>query len=91
MILAALVARDRHPERRRERGRGVARAERVELRLVAPQEAGEPAVLLDRRQLFAAARQNLVRVSLVAHVPDEPVARRVERVMERDGQLHGAQ
>src|SRR5947209_7510252 len=91
VVFALLVAGDGHAERRRQRGRGVARAERVELRLVAPQEAGDAAVLLDRRQELPAARQDFVRISLVAHVPDEAVARRVEGVVQGDGQLDRAQ
>ena len=35
--------------------------------------------------------QNLVRVSLMADVPDQPVVRRVEGVVHRHGQLDRAQ
>jgi hypothetical protein len=90
MVFAALVARDGHPERRRQRGRGVPRAESVVLRLVAAQEARDASVLLDRRQKLAPPRKDLMRVSLMADVPDESVARRVEGVVERDGQLDRA-
>ena len=38
-------------------------------------------------KLVAAAGQDLVCVSLVADIPDEPVVRRVENVMHRDRQL----
>ena len=67
------------------------RAERVVLRFVAPEEPRDAAVLLHGRQQLAPPRQDFVRVSLVPHVPDEPVARRVEGVVEGDGQLDRAQ
>ena len=40
---------------------------------------------------LAAPGQDLVRVGLVADVPHQPVVRRVEHVMQRDGQLHRAE
>ena len=36
---------------------------------------------------LAPARENLVRVGLVSHVPHDPVVGRVEHVVESDGQL----
>jgi hypothetical protein len=41
--------------------------------------------------LLHAAREDLVRVGLVADVPHEAVARRVEHVVQGDGQLHDAE
>jgi hypothetical protein len=43
------------------------------------------------RHPFAAAGNNLVRVGLVADVPNDPIVRRVVDVMQRDGQLDGAE
>jgi hypothetical protein len=40
---------------------------------------------------LAAAGQDLVRIGLVAHVPHDAVVRRVEHVVQRDGQLDRAQ
>ena len=54
-------------------------------------ERREPAVLADRRQLIAAAGQDLVRICLVPDVPEDLVARRVEHRVQRDGQLAGAE
>ncbi len=54
-------------------------------------EGSEPAVLADRRQLVLAAGQDLVRVGLVADVPEDLVARRVEQAVQSDGQLAGAE
>jgi hypothetical protein len=54
-------------------------------------EAGDAAQLAQRVHAVAAAGQDLVRIGLVAHVPDDAVVRRVEHVVQRDGQLHRAQ
>ena len=54
-------------------------------------ERREPLVLADRRQLVAAAGEDLVRIGLVADVPEDLVARRVEQRVERDRDLAGAQ
>ena len=43
------------------------------------------------RHAFAPAGQNLVRVGLVADIPHQPVARGVEHVVQRDGQLDRAE
>ncbi len=89
--LAAQVARDGEPERRRDRGRGVAGGEHVVLRLAAQAEAGEPAVLAQAHHPVAPAGEDLVRVGLVPDVPEQQVARGVEDVVERDRQLDRAE
>ena len=66
-------------------------AERVVFALGALGEAGEPAALAQRADAVAAAGQDLVRIGLVADVPDQPVVRRVKYVVQRDGQLDHAQ
>ncbi len=66
-------------------------AEGVVFALVALGEAGDAMQLAQRAHAFAAAGQDLVRVSLVAHIPHDAVVRRVEHVVQRDGQLHRAQ
>jgi hypothetical protein len=54
-------------------------------------EAGEPAGLAQGADALAPAGQDLVRIGLVADIPDQPVARRVEDVMQRDRELDHAQ
>ena len=54
-------------------------------------EAGEAAVLAQRREAVAAAGQELVDVGLVAHVPDELVAGAVEDAVQGDRQLDDAE
>ena len=62
-----------------DRGRGVAGAHDVVLGLGDRAEGREAVVLADRLELVAAAGQDLVRVGLVADVPDHLVAWRVEQ------------
>ncbi len=74
------------------RGRGrVAGAHDVVRRLGARAEGRKAAVFADARQLVAAAGQDLVRVGLVADVPEDLVLRRVEHAVQRDRQLAGAE
>ena len=69
----------------------MARAHDVVLGLVDRAERGEALVLADGRQLVAAAGQDLVRVGLVADVPEDLVARRVQQRVQGDGELAGAE
>ena len=59
--------------------------------LGAPQEPGQAARLAQGRQAIVAAGEDLPGVALMAHVPHDLVARRVEAVAERNGQLDHAQ
>jgi hypothetical protein len=69
----------------------VRRAERVVFALAPAREAREAAALAQRADALAPAGQDLVRIGLVADVPDQPVARRVEEIVERDRQLDDAE
>jgi len=73
VMLALEVACHRHPERRRHRRAGVARAEVVVRALVAAQEAGEAALLAEGREPVVAAGQQLPGVRLMPDVPDDLV------------------
>ena len=66
-------------------------AEGVVLALVAARKAGDAAELAQRRHAVAPAGQHLVRIGLVADVPDDAVVRRVEDVVQGDRQLDGAE
>ena len=66
-------------------------AERVVFALGALGEAGEPAALAQRADAVAAAGEDLVRIGLMADVPDQPVARRVEHVVQRHRQFDDAE
>jgi hypothetical protein len=66
-------------------------AERVVLALGALGEAGEAAALAQRANAVTPAGEDLVRIGLVADVPDQPVARRLKHVVQRDGELDNTQ
>ena len=65
-------------------------AERVVFALATLGEAGQAATLAQRADTVAPAGEDLVRVGLVADVPDHAVLRRLEQVMQRDRQLYDA-
>ena len=91
-VLARAVAHGLlEADRVADRGRRVAGAHDVVLGLVDRAERGQAAVLADRLELVAAAGQDLVRVGLVADVPHDLVARRVEQRVHRDGDLARAE
>jgi len=87
--LACQVAGDGHAERRRDRGARVAGAEVVVRALVAGEETREPVLLAQRVELPRAAREQLVRIGLVAHVPHQLVGGAVEDAVQRYSQLDG--
>src|SRR5438445_5108283 len=59
----------------------------VILRFVTTKKSRQSAVFLDRMKLIASSGQYLVRVSLMADVPDELVARRIKNVVHRHREL----
>ena len=67
------------------------RAEAVVFAFGALGEPRQPAALAQRPDTVAPAGQDLVRIGLMADVPDQPVVRRVEHVVQRDGQLDHAE
>src|SRR5262245_4523327 len=62
-------------------------AERVVLALGALGESREAAALAQGANAVAPAGEDLVRIGLVADVPDQPVARCIEHVVQGDGEL----
>ena len=90
-VLALLLGRHRHAQRRRDAGRRMGGAEGVVLALAALREARDAAELAQRRHALAPAGQDLVRIGLVAHVPHQPVVRRVEDMVQRDRELDRAE
>ena len=53
-------------------------------------EAAEPVFLTQGTNPITPPRQYLVGITLVAHVPDDPVARGFEHRVQRDGQFDDA-
>jgi hypothetical protein len=91
VVVAALIAGHGEAERRRDRGGGVGGAERVVFALGPLGEAGEAAALAQGADAAAPSGEDLVRVDLVADVPDEHVARGFEHMVQGHRQLHHAQ
>ena len=79
------------PDRVADRRRGVAGAHDVVLGLLDRAERRQAVVLADRVQLVAAAGQHLVRIGLVADVPEDLVVGGVEQRVQRDGDLARAE
>jgi len=91
VLAAGEVARHRHAERGGNRGRGVGGAERIVIAFGPLGEAGQAAAGAQRADAVPAAGQDLVRIGLVADVPDQAVARGVEDVMDGRGQFDDAE
>jgi len=85
------IAGDGQARGEAQRGRGVAGIEHVVLALLAGGEAEQPAALADGADAPAAAGDDLVRVALVADVPDDLVARCVEHAVQGQSQVDGPQ
>ncbi len=82
---------DCHSQGRADGGAGVTDAEGVVCAFLARREWSKAAMLLDGVQLVAASGQHLVRISLMAYVPYDPVVGRVKDIVQGDGELHRAQ
>ena len=88
---ALALRRDRHAERSRNRRRRMRGAERVVFAFGPARKSGGTAGHPQAAHRFAASGQDLVRIRLVADVEHEAVARRVEYVMQCNGQLDRAE
>ena len=85
------VAGNRHAEAGRDRGGRMRSAERIIRAFRALGEARQPVLHAQGADAVAAPGEDLVRIGLVADVPDDLVARRVEHVVQRHRQLDDAQ
>ena len=87
VIRAAQVARHREAQACGDRGRGVRGAEGVVLAFRALGEARQAAALTQGADAVAPAGEDLVRVALMADVPDQLVPRRIEHVVQGGREL----
>src|SRR5271166_2378490 len=69
----------------------MSRPERVVFALRALGESGETAALTESSDPVAPSGQDLVRIGLMADVPDDPVRRRIEHIVQRHSQLDYAE
>lgn len=81
----------RHAEHDGDRCAGVRGAERVVRRFAAARKTGNAAALPQCLHRLAPTGQDLVRIGLVPDVPDDAIARRIEYVVQRDGQFDGTE
>ena len=65
-------------------------AESVIDTFLATRKTGDAAFLAHFRHARAPPRQDFVPVSLVAHILNQAIMRRIEYKVQRDGQFHGA-
>ena len=66
-------------------------AEMVVGAFVPLEETGQPVMLAQGGEAILAAREDLVGIGLMAHIPHDAILQEVEVVEERDGQFDGAQ
>ena len=67
------------------------RAIDVVLRLGNFSKAGKTVELPDRHHTIEPASQHLMNIALVTRIPDQPVDRAVEHIVERNCQLNNAE
>src|SRR5436190_16726785 len=67
------------------------RSEGIELTFCASRKPCNTAVLAQGRHRVPPAGKDFMCVSLMANIPYQPVLRRVEHIMQCDGQFHCAQ
>src|SRR5207247_10702438 len=91
VLLALQVARRRHAKRRGQPRARVTGAELIVFTLIAAQEPGQPAALPQGVQPVVATGQDLPRIALMPHVPDDLVTGRIERGAQRHRQLDDAE
>ncbi len=85
---APQVAGHGESQRRRDRGAPMSRPEGVVLALLAHAEARQPVELPQPVEASLPPGEQLVRVALVAHVPDDLVPGGIQHVVQRQGQLN---
>jgi len=88
MLLALEIAGDGKAEAGGNRGGGMAGAEGIVFAFGALGETGQPPALAQRAHAGAATGENLVRIGLMADVPDQLVARGVENIVQRHRQFN---
>ena len=91
LVHAQLVVRDGDTQGSRDGVGGMARHEGVVLALVRIRETTDTAELTVGGEAGSPSREDLMSVSLMAHVPDDLILRHVIHIMQCDGQLHDAE
>ena len=90
-VFALLPRRHRHAKGGGNAGRGMGSAKGVVFAFFTTRKARDAAQLAQRWHALAPTGQDLVRIGLVPHIPHQPVVRRVENVVQGDGEFHRAE
>ena len=85
------LGRDGHAQRRAQRGAGVPYAERVIGTFHPAGKSGNTVFAAQSPHAHTAFGQNLMRIGLMAYIPDQPIFRRVEGIVQGDSQFHRAE
>jgi hypothetical protein len=91
VVFAGEIARDRHTQSGRDRGRGMRRAEAVVFAFRALSKSGQASALPQCSDPVPPSGQDLVRVGLMADVPDQLVCGRIEDIMQRNREFDNAE
>ncbi len=91
VVLAPQAAGLGHAQGRRDGGAGMAGPEGIVGAFFPAGKTADPPALAQGMEVFLTAGDQLVGIRLVPHVPDDPVPRGIEDIMERQSQLHNAQ
>ena len=90
-VFLAVVVCDGHAQARRDRGRTVPSPEGIVTAFRPPRVSAEAAFEPQRMKTVPPAREDLVGMGLVAHIPNQQILFRVEHMMESDGKLDRAE
>ena len=90
VVLAALVARGAKPKRCRDRGGGMGRPKRIVWAFRPLGKARQAAALAQGVHPVAATGQDLVRIGLMANIPDQYVLGRLKHMVQGHRQLDHA-
>ena len=90
-LLTLLLGRQGHAQRSRNAGGGMRCAKGVVNAFIAFWKTRQAAGLAQAVHLVTPTGEDFVRIGLVAHVPDQAVVRRVEHVVQGDGEFDRAQ
>ena len=80
-----------HTQRCGNRGAGMRGAKSIECAFTALGETAQAAQLAQSGHAVTPAGEDFVRISLVAHIPDDAVLRGVENIVQRQREFHGSQ
>ena len=91
MVLSQKLSRRNIAQARGDRSRTVACVKRVAGALLPLREPAHAAVFSQVVKSVLSPGQQLMRVGLMSHIPDQLILREVQRQMERHRQLHHTQ